>query len=213
MLAALGIVTALAVPALAQEKPQPAEDRKIEMTAEAVVSENRRESFVRPNIFYKIGGLDAYTFFEFYGNEEYFGKTMVSRTWKGVGPTGELVVGSDTRNRIGAGIKYSPELPEYVSLSAKFLPVWLDTDGRENRMMLGYSGSLKLPWNFDVSTFGEMNLGGDAEWGYGEISAGRNFGNLRIAYNTLLKNVDVNQGERKRLMPRVEHAFCASYKF
>ncbi|MBS3050757.1 MAG: hypothetical protein J4400_01255 [Candidatus Aenigmarchaeota archaeon] len=203
IIAALGIAAVMAGPASAQ-------DKKIEMTAEAVVSENRQESFVRPNIFYRIGNMKAYTFFEFYRSEEYFGKTIIGKDmWKGFGPTGELVVGSDTRNRIGAGVKYSFD-GKKADFSLKFLPAWFDTGGHEERVMLGYSGSLELPQDFDVSVFGEIDVDSPhgAEWGYGEISIGRNFGKFRLSYNPLLKNRDDGI-----LKPRMEHAVCASYKF
>ena len=195
-----------------------AQNNKIDASVEIVQSKNNPTSFIRPNLFYKIFGLDGYSFFEFYRNENFFGKTIISKDFgvraKGVKPTAEIVYGSGFNDSYGLGVNYDVPMPKRAqkraSLNVKALPVWFNNKGYlDDKVMVGYFGSLDLPRGFILSSFGEINVGskGGPQWGYGEIRFGKKFSNhLSVAYNPLLKN-------RGKLSPKWEHAISARYTF
>ena len=208
-----GLVTAgmIGLASLFPIKNVNAQDNKINASVELIQSKDDPVSFIRPNIFYKLFGLDNYSFFEFYRNENFFGKTIISKDLGvRVKPTAELVYGSGFDDRCGLGANYAVPMPNGASLNVKALPVWFNKKGYiDDRVTVGYFGTLKLPLDFNLSAFGEANIASKdgAQWGYGEISLGKNLSdNFRIAYNPLLKN----QG---KLAPRLEHAVAAKYTF
>lgn len=187
-------------------------EEPVKLSVDAVGSEARGVSFVRPTIQYKLPlGIDGTSFFEFYLDKTYFGKTILS---KGIGRrfslTGELAYGSSVANNARLGVKYSFPLPKGYKFEVKALPLWLDKDGRNKKAVVGYYGSARLPAGFDVSSFGELDAL-NSEWMYGELSIGRSFGKSNkfgVYYNPLLKNNGAG-----KLTPRAEHAIRASYKF
>ena len=107
-----------------------AQDSKIKASIEVVQSENEPVSFIRPNIFYSLFGLDNYSFFEFYRNEDFFGKTIISKDLGiGIKPTAELVYGSGFKDRVGVGVNYTVPTPNGTSLKVKALPVYFNKEG------------------------------------------------------------------------------------
>ena len=118
-----------------------AQDNGVKFVGEAAaIHKDAERSFVRPNILYKVAGIDGYTFIEFYHDENYFGKNILAKAvGGGFSATAETVFGSDddTNNRAGFGVKYSPHMPKGSTLSFKALPVWFDGKGHEDRLMAG----------------------------------------------------------------------------
>lgn len=207
----MGKFTVAAALVLAGSVNAYAQDNNVKFVGEAAaIHENTDRSFVRPNIFYKITGIDGYTFVEFYGDENYFGKNMLTKKiGKGFSAMSEIVVGSQTDNRISLGVKYSPPMPKGSTLSFKALPLWFDAKGREDRFIAGISGSVDLPWRFDFSgAFFEFNVRSH-EVGYGELPIGvRLSEKLGIYYNMLLK-----KRKEGSMVPRAEHAAMLRYDF
>src|SRR3989344_2405510 len=108
---------------LGTTKPIQAQDSKIKASIEVVQSENNPVSFIKPNIFYNLFGLDNYSFFEFYRNENFFGKTIISKDLGSrTRPTAEFVYGSGFNDRVGVGVNYSVPMPNGTSLKVKALP-------------------------------------------------------------------------------------------
>ncbi|HLC77065.1 MAG TPA: hypothetical protein VJH04_02575 [archaeon] len=210
IMTAIPLAAVLLAGAPIEASGQNAEER-VKLSVDAVGSESQGASFVRPNIFYKLGSVDGFTFIEFYSDKTYFGKTMLSKEiGRMFSLTGELAYGSSDANSARLGAKYSVPMPKGSEFEVKALPLWLDKDGRNKKAVVGYYGSAKLPAGFDVSSFGEIDAL-NAEWMYGEFSIGKNFGKsgkIGIHYNPLLKSNGTG-----KLMPRVEHAIRASYKF
>ena len=187
-----------------------AQDNKIGASIDVVQSENNPFSFIRPKIFYKLFGLNNYSFFEFYRNEEFFGKTILNKDLgSNLRPTVEFVYGSGFNDRAGIGINYAVPTPNWASLNFKVLPIYLDKEGyQKDRITIGFSGSLNLPEGFSISSFGEINANvkGGAQWGYGEISLSKKlFDDFSISYNPLLKN-------NGKLAPKLEHAISVNLK-
>ena len=181
-----------------------AQDNKISASIDVVQSENEPVSFIRPNLFYSLFGLDNYSFFEFYRNEDFFGKTIISKDFGSrLKPIAELVYGSGFNDRAGVGVSYSVPTPNGTSLNVKALPVYFNKNGYiDDRIVLGYYGKINLPEGFSVSAFGEANVNSKdgAQWGYGEIAISKElFDKFKVSYNPLLKN-------NGKLLPRIEHA-------
>lgn len=188
-----------------------AQDNNVKASVDMVQSEKEPVSFIRPNLFYKFLGLNNYSFFEFYRNEDFFGKTILSKDLgKGMKATGELVYGSGFSDSYGAGASVNIPMPEGTSLSVKALPLWFNKSGYiDDKVQVGFFGKVNLPLGFNLSSFGEMNVVSKKgpQWGYGEISLSKNLlDNLTLSYNPLLKN----QG---KLQPRLEHAVRVNYTF
>ena len=205
-LIALGLGALLGVTQIKDSQAQEPNKRAITAYVEGVQSENNPASFIRPNVFYTLpGDLNAYSFGEFYRDEGYFGKTNLNREIKhGIKPGTELVYGSGFNDRAGLGINYQvPRLPKGSSLSVKTIPFWFDKNGYiDDRLMIGYFGSIDFPYGISLSSFGEINLRNKngPQWGYGEVSLTKRLNHrLGISYNPLLKN-DGN------LSPKLEHA-------
>ena len=178
---------------------------------EYIQSEKSEASLVRPNLFYKVLGLNGYTFVESYRDENFFGKTILSKDLGSrVKPTVEFVYGSGFRDKSGAGASFNVPMPKSTSLSVKVLPLWIDDKGYiKNRVAAGFSGNVSFPLGFSLSSFGEANIAskGGAQWGYGEVRLGKDLSkNLSVAFNPLLKN-------KGKLAPRIENAFSAKYTF
>ncbi len=193
-----------------------AEEKPVSVVADVIASEAEGASLIRPNIFYRLFGTDAYTFIEMYSDDKnYFGKTILGKELgSGFSATGEYAFGSDTTNRAGLGVKYSLPLPK-GKLSVKLFPVWFSRDGYDkHRVHAGYSGSVDLPAGFEVSSFGECNLAAanGPQWGYGEVFAGKKLGKHVGVYGGALLR-DRSTDKENKLVPGIELAGRLSYFF
>src|SRR3972149_5142124 len=97
------VVAALALAGSANAQTTQTKEEKKEGTQlllEAVeIPQNQEKSFVRPNLFYKIGVIDGYSFIEFYADKNYFNKNMLTYgIGRGFSAASEIVTGSDTTN-------------------------------------------------------------------------------------------------------------------
>ncbi|MFH0949530.1 MAG: hypothetical protein V1802_03510 [Candidatus Aenigmatarchaeota archaeon] len=163
----------------------------IKANVEIVRPEDAKVSFVKPNIFYPLFGTDAYTAFRFFGDKSYDAKTcLTKKISEKLSAYSEFVYGSKINNRIGFGAIYSISLPN-GSVKIKSLPFWADGDGYiEDRAMIGYTGGVKLPLGFNLSSFGEFNCASKkgSEWGYGETALMKELSeNLSFGLNFLMK--------------------------
>src|SRR3990172_3714473 len=133
-----------------------AESQNINANVDIAQSEVDSVSFIRPNLFYKIAGVDGYTFVEFYRNDTFFGKTMLNRKLgKGFKAGAEIIYGSKFEDIYGLGASYDVPMPKGSFLNLKVLPAWTDKKRLiENKVQAGYFGGMKLPAGFNLSAFG-----------------------------------------------------------
>ena len=175
------------------------------------VSEN---SYPKLNMFYNLPGrVNGYTFAEFYkADKGYFGRTNLNRPiTHGVGPRTTIVHDGAPFSQVGLGIgAVVPNMPRNVSASVGLLPVWLDNQGRivRNKTEIQYFVNANLPLGFNINSFGNLNVADQEgpQWSYGEISAGRNIGPIRLSYNPALRN-------NGNAMPRLEHRAKVTLNF
>lgn len=181
-------------------------------TVEHIQSEESENTYLRGNFFYGLpGGINGYSFVELYrGDNGFFGKTMLTKKLTDeLGLKVEALHSNSPLTQVGVGACVDVPMPEGSSLNIKGLPVYFDENGVvDDKAVIGYSGSVKLPGDFKLSSFGEINVGakGGPEWGYGEIFLGRELGNIIVGYNPALKN----DGD---LSPRLEHRVTVGVRF
>ena len=185
--------------------------------AEAIKSEKENSSYFRGNANYNLpADIKGYTCGEFYGDgNSYFSKTTLSRNIHGnFGVQTQAVVGSGLTDRLSVGPNVVIPTSEGTFAKMYWMPAWITAaKGKkvENRSMLGYFVSANLPLGFTASSFGELNIAGKngAEWGYGEISVGREIADrLRVSYNPALKNNGIGEA-----VPKLEHRLNLMYDF
>ncbi len=119
-----------------------AQESSVKASVDIVQSEKEPASFIRPNLFYKLLGMNGYSFFEFYRDENFFGKTILSKDLgKGAKATGEIVYGSGFTDSYGAGVSYDTPMPKEASLSIKALPAWFNKEGYiDDKVTVGFLG-------------------------------------------------------------------------
>ena len=182
---------------------------------EAVKSFKPKQSYVRPQLFYDLpADIKGFTFLEFYqdGNS-YFGRTNLTKeVTKGIALRAEAIHGSGFNDNYGLGL--SATIPgKKVFANFYFTPFLVNKKLKkiENKALLGYFASMKLPLNMKLSSFGEWNLNGKngVGWNYGELNLEKILNkNLSVSYNPALKN----KGAGKPI-PKLEHRVTAKYTF
>ena len=182
---------------------------------EAIKSFKPKQSYVRPCLYYDLpAGIKGFTFVEFYqdGNS-YFGRTKLTKeVTKGIGLRSDIIHGTGFPNNYGLGLNVN--MPKNKILKNLYLtPFLVDNKLKkiENKVLSGYFASIKLPFDMQLSSFGEWNLNGKngVEWTYGELNLEKKLGEkLSISYNPALKN----RGAGKPI-PRLEHRATLKYTF
>lgn len=188
-------------------------DAQIHGHVEYIQTEKSQDSYARLRGSYKLPlNIDGFSFAEFYKKKGYFGKTYLNRpVSKAGGIEIELDHVGEPLSREGAGMNINiPWLPKDVSATVSPLPIWFDSKGQymKNRMMLQYSFSGSLPWNFDLSGFGGWNLAAKQkpQWDYGEIALTKNLGPVKIGLNPALKS-------NGSFIPSLENRLIIGLKF
>jgi hypothetical protein len=182
---------------------------------EAIKSFKPKQSYIRPCFFYDLpANIKGFTFLEFYqdGNS-FFGRTKLTKeVVKGIGLRADIVHGSGFPNNYGLGLNV--DIPgKNVFTNFYLTPFLVDNKLKkvENKVLSGYFASIKLPFDIQLSSFGEWNLNGKngVEWTYGELNLEKKLNkNLSVSYNPALKN----RGAGKPI-PRLEHRVTAKYTF
>lgn len=137
----------------------------------------------RINLFYGLPlKTEAFSFMEFYGEEGYFGKTMLHTpiTKKGTGVRTEVKHHSFGPITAGIGIEQKMTLPGGIYASIKALPVVFDKHGYvKNQAIVGYFASKVIPINnrvsVNISSFLDFNIvgknGPECDYGETDITA------------------------------------------
>lgn len=127
---------------------------------------------------------------DFYNSDAgYFGKTAVDTSLgKGLGFRVQGIHGNGPLTQVGAGLSYVLPTPSKTFAVVRYLPIFTDTDGKQvdNKQMVGYYASASLPANFNLWSFGEVNVNGTEgpQWSYGEVELSKNLGkNLSVGAN------------------------------
>jgi hypothetical protein len=142
------------------------------------------------NTFYTLpGGISGYTFIDF-NDGNYFAKSILKKNiGYGISIRSENVSSNETFTATGNGLEAKiPFLPENVSVSANYLPIWIDNDGKQiDKQIAGFGFEVKLPAGFTFSGFGNKSLT-NGQWGYGELNLSHNAGPVNMTYNPQLVN-------------------------
>jgi hypothetical protein len=182
---------------------------------EAVKSFKPKQSYVRPQLFYDLpADIKGFTFLEFYQDgDSFFGRTKLTKeVAKGIGLRSDIVHGSGFPNNYGLGLNV--DMPKNKILKNLYLtPFLVDNKLKkvENKVLAGYFASIKLPFDMQLSSFGEWNLNGKngVQWTYGELNLEKKLSDkLSVSYNPALKS----RGAGKPI-PRLEHRVTAKYTF
>lgn len=182
---------------------------------EAIKSFKPKQSYVRPSFNYDLpAGIKGFTFLEFYQDgSSYFGRTNLTKEiTKGVGLRAEAIHGSGFLDNYGLGL--SATIPsKKVFANFYFTPFLVNSKLKkiENKVLSGYFASIKLPFDMQLSSFGEWNLNGKngVEWTYGELNLEKKLNkNLSVSYNPAMKNNGVGKP-----IPKLEHRITAKYTF
>ncbi len=182
---------------------------------EAIKSFKPKQSYVRPCLFYDLpANIKGFSFFEFYHNgNSYYGKTtLTKKVTKGIKLQAQAVHGSGFCNNYNLGLSANIQ-NEKVSANFYCAPLCVSNKLKkiENKVLAGYFASIKLPFDTQLSSFGEWNLNGKngVGWTYGEINLEKKLNkNLSVSYNPVLKN----RGAGKPI-PRLTHRITAKYAF
>lgn len=161
------------------------------------------------------GDIKGFTFIDFLEDgDKYYGETTLNREIKyGIGPRSQITYGTNFHNKFCIGARVDvPKLPKRVSAHVFAMPWWFARSKElRNKSTVGYSLSIKLPYNLFVNHFGEWNLnakGGKTDWDYGELMAGIKFSDFTLIYNPSLKKQ--KSGGPK---PKLEHRLSLGYWF
>jgi len=182
---------------------------------EAVKSFKPKQSYVRPQLFYDLpADIKGFTFMEFYQDgDSFFGRTRLTKeVAKGIGLRSDIIHGTGFPNNYGLGLNV--DMPKNKILKNLYLtPFLVDNKLKkvENKVLAGYFASIKLPFDMQLSSFGEWNLNGKngVQWTYGELNLEKKLSDkLSVSYNPALKN----RGAGKPI-PRLEHRVTAKYAF
>jgi hypothetical protein len=182
---------------------------------EAIKSFKSKQSYVRPCLFYDLpANIKGFTFLEFYQDgDSFFGRTKLTKeVAKGIGLRSDIVHGSGFPNNYGLGLNV--DMPKNKILKNLYLtPFLVDNKLKkvENKVLAGYFASIKLPFDMQLSSFGEWNLNGKngVQWTYGELNLEKKLSDkLSVSYNPALKS----RGAGKPI-PRLEHRVTAKYTF
>jgi hypothetical protein len=127
---------------------------------------------------------------DFYNSDAgYFGKTSVDTSLgNGLSLRVQGVHGNDPLTQVGAGLGYVLPTPNNTFAIVRCMPIFADTDGKQvdNKQTVGYYASVNLPANFNLWSFGEVNVNGTdgPQWSYGEVELSRKlWENLSIGAN------------------------------
>jgi hypothetical protein len=193
---------------------------------EGIVSFEKNNSYVRPNLFYGLpSGVKGFTFLEMYTKDEegnsqgYFGKTTLTKNFledKKINPQIKTQIKhadspfTSASPGIGAGFS---ALDGKLTGSVDVYPLWFDKafSKLKNEVIGGYFISLDLPKGFNVNSFGQFNLANKEgpTWAYGEVSANKNLGKKwNLGYNPALKSKGFG-----KFAPRVEHRITLKRNF
>ena len=178
-----------------------------------IQSKNNAKSYVETRVFYDLPwNMKGYTFIDFYKNGNgYFGKTFWNKTIKySVGLEEQIIHNNEPFTETGFGVNaFIPYIPKKAFAKVSVVPLWFDKNGKlEDKVTVGYVGSIDLPKGYKLSSFGEWDIGakGGPKWTYGEIDLGKKIGPVYVSYNpALISNGDAT--------PRVEHRISVSVDF
>lgn len=169
-------------------------------------------SYVEASAFYKLPGkISGFTFVDFLNGKGYFAKTSLEKNVASVvNAKAQLVHANEPTTQAGVGVSaVIPHMPKNTFAKVSVMPLWFDAYGRvKDKVIVGYFGSVDLPMGFELSSFGEWNIGaeGGPKWAYGEIELGKNIGPVNVSYNPAL----VGDGDA---IPRLEHRVSAKIDF
>lgn len=158
-----------------------------------------KSNYIRTNAFYNMPlGTKGYTFIDLNKDGTYFGKTFFTKNMgKGLALKTETKHLNEFHTQTGVGIEYAFSKKDTAKsifdnikyAKVNYLPKFVDKKGEtiECTQALGYSGAIKLPWNTEASSFGQVIMNEDgANWAYGEAEAIKKFGNKFIGINAAL---------------------------
>ncbi|MFH1506654.1 MAG: hypothetical protein ABIE94_06760 [archaeon] len=150
------------------------------------------------------GGINGFSFLELYENHGgFFGKTVLDRPVAGgVGPRVRGIHANEPLSSLGIGVSTQvPLLPDNISATVAYLPVWFNEDGvLEDVSLAEYLITAELPWGINLKSFGDWKLGVEdaPQWGYGEIIVSIDFEPFTLSYAPALRN----DGDA---IPTIEH--------
>ncbi|MEK6933040.1 MAG: hypothetical protein AABW56_04590 [Nanoarchaeota archaeon] len=187
---------------------------QVDGSIEGIKSFEPKQSYMRPSTSYKLPlELEGFSFMEFYQDESYFGKTTLDKSIVGdLGVTGQAIHGSGFDDKYGIGLSQVISTSEKAFLKVHVYPLWIDSKGKsvKDGTTLGYFGSLKLPFDLELSSFGDWKIGPKGlEWDYGEISLEKKLTDkLSASYIPALKSKD-----KGGAIPRLEQRIGLKYQF
>ena len=149
---------------------------------------NSSGSYPECNVFYELPrGINGYTFIDLYDHGDgYFGRTSLNRELgRKVRGNVEFNHFNELFSNVGVGIKAQiPRLPKDAFATVNVMPFYVDRRGNrvKNKGLLQYFGSLTLPKDFTLSSFGEWDIA-RGKWEYGEVELTTDLGPFTAGYN------------------------------
>jgi len=194
------------------------------------IPDSKGNHYFRTNAFYDAPlGVKGYTFMDLQ-DRTYFGKTFFTKNMgERLSAKTETKHVGEFHTQTGAGIEYDFSRKDTTTKSildsikrakVNYLPIFVNKKGKtiDATQALGYAGAIKLPWNIEVSSFGQIILDQNgANWAYGEAEAVVNLknrktgkvGNKFIGWNGAL----INDGKGNPAVPTIRNRLTMGANF
>lgn len=154
---------------------------------------NSLGSYPEANVFYGLPrGISGYTFLDLYNHDGgYFGRTSWTKDFRDTDELALKLEGNHINtplSDIGFGARVNiPKLPESIYGNVSLMPFYFNKKGVVTKSLFQYYATTNLPYNLNLSSFGEWNLR-NGQWEYGEVELAKDLGFFRAGYNCVLLN-------------------------
>ena len=133
------------------------------------------------------GKVSGFTVMDLFDEGGYYGKTYLTKDVnKGLQGKLQFVHANNKYTNAGIGLEKTVATKD-KSLTVGVYPIWHNKDGlMDDKSTLSYVASAKLPYDAQISSYGEFNLKNHGRWTFGELSLSRKFGPVEVSYNPAL---------------------------
>ncbi|MFT4311443.1 MAG: hypothetical protein ACMXX7_02345 [Candidatus Woesearchaeota archaeon] len=183
---------------------------------EFIQSAKQGGSYVRPNISANLtDNITTRGFAELYEGGNYFAKTNTSMNL--YENTGLRLQTNTVNGKTNAGIGLETNITnnDNFTLSAFAIPAFINQEGNlvDDKRTLGYFAQINAPLDFRIGSFGEINIGKNTQWSYGEAFITNDalndaLGNFSISYQPSLTN-----RAQQDVVPELTHRLSLTYNF
>lgn len=126
---------------------------------EAVASDTKSKSRIRPHLTYDIPGGNGYTFIEFYGDgDNYYARNMLRfNLTDHIKARGDILNGSQFSDQAAVGAEYQMSTTD-INARIGAHPLWINKNGRLDKATVNGAITADLTDNLSVEAFAEADI-------------------------------------------------------